>query len=220
MLWVWIWLGVVVASLIIEFITFELVTVWFALGGLVALIMAACDVIPLVHIITFSVVSLGTLLGLRTVCMRYLNKHKADTNTDLIIGKSFKLLSEITPITRGTIKVNDVVWEVKADDDDVTIPVGSWVIAQEISGNKIIVKLDESKVKPAKTETQPTTESVEPKKTVKKSTPKTTSATKKTTSTTTKKTVSNTAKKTTTTKTASTAKKTNTTKTTKTNKGE
>lgn len=215
MLWVWIWLGVVVVSLIVEFVTFELVTVWFALGGIVALIMAACGVMPLVHVIVFSVVSLCALLGLRGICMKALTKNKADTNTDLIIGKSYKLLTDITPTTRGTIKVNDIVWDVKtADDKPVT--AGTWVVAQEISGNKIIVSVDNAKAEQPSTkveenvaEVQEEVKPKQPTRTTKTNTQKTTKAsTQKTAKSTTAKATSKTAKTTSTKTSKSSTKKT------------
>ena len=44
MTWVYIWLGVVALSIIIEFVTADLVSVWFIFGGLVAMILALFDV--------------------------------------------------------------------------------------------------------------------------------------------------------------------------------
>ena len=38
---IWIWLGVTVISLIVEFITFDLASIWFAAGGIVAMIIAS-----------------------------------------------------------------------------------------------------------------------------------------------------------------------------------
>ena len=40
--WIWVWLGIVVVALVLEFITMELVSIWFAFGGFVSLIMSAC----------------------------------------------------------------------------------------------------------------------------------------------------------------------------------
>ena len=41
-MWLYIWLAVTALSLVIEFITADMVSVWFTGGGIVAMILAAC----------------------------------------------------------------------------------------------------------------------------------------------------------------------------------
>ncbi len=143
-MWVWIWLAVVVLSLVIEFITFEFVTIWFSVGGLVALILAACGVGPAIHISVFSAISIVCLLGFRNLALKYLLKNKENTNTDLIINKAYKLLTPIKSDSMGTIKVNDITWNVTTQDGS-EIEEGARVITIEIQGNKMIVKREEAK---------------------------------------------------------------------------
>lgn len=37
----WVWLGVFVLSLVIEFITFDLISIWFSAGAIIPFIMSA-----------------------------------------------------------------------------------------------------------------------------------------------------------------------------------
>ena len=67
--WVWIWLGVLAVALILEFITMELVSAWFALGAFVALILAACEVSLEVQWIVFGLVSIISILLLRKISL-------------------------------------------------------------------------------------------------------------------------------------------------------
>ena len=66
MTWVYIWLGVVVVTLVVEFVTFDLVSVWLSFGALVALILAACKVSYEIQIIVAVVISLVLIFILFT----------------------------------------------------------------------------------------------------------------------------------------------------------
>ena len=58
MIWVYIWLGVVAIAMILEFITMDLVSIWFSVGGLVAMVLSGFEFIPwYVETIVFIVVS-------------------------------------------------------------------------------------------------------------------------------------------------------------------
>ena len=60
---VYVWLAVVVFTLIIEFSTTDMISIWFAGGALVALILAAFNVWWVIQLIAFIVVS-AVLLAL------------------------------------------------------------------------------------------------------------------------------------------------------------
>lgn len=142
MLWVWIWLGVVAVTLLFEFVTFELVSVWFSLGAFVALILALCKVSIEVQWIVFGLVSIMSILLLRKVSLKYLlrNSNEKVSNTDMTIGKTFELLTDITKNNSGTIKVNGVVWSAVTEDEKTEINAGTRVEVIAIKGNKYIVK--------------------------------------------------------------------------------
>ncbi len=137
-MWIWIWLGVVAASLIIEFMTMELISVWFLVGGILALILAALKVPVEVQISVFVVTSLVFLLVLRKPLLKKIIKPTQKTNTDALIGESFDLLSDIKFDLPGTIKINGVIWSAVAEDGQ-EIEKGTIVDIVSIKGNKILV---------------------------------------------------------------------------------
>lgn len=139
MMWLYIWLGVVAVSLIIEFVTMELVSVWISIGALVALILAAFGVGYEIQIITMIVVSIACILGLRKVTLKFLNRNKDKTNLDLIVGTKTKLLTPITENEMGSIKINGVVWSACTENLS-QIEKGSFVEVEGVEGNKLIVK--------------------------------------------------------------------------------
>ncbi len=140
MTWLYIWLGVTAVALIIEFITSDLLTIWFAGGGIIAMILAACRLEWYIHFPVFIVVSLGLLLGVRKIALKYFIKSDDKTNADSAIGKEFTLLSEIDFQKSGTIKIGDVIWSVKTKDEHQTVPEGAIVKVVSLEGNKYIVE--------------------------------------------------------------------------------
>ena len=136
----YVWLAVVAICLIVEFITFDLVSVWFILGGIVSMILVALGVELLWQLVAFIVISLLCLIFCRKPIMKLLGKNKSSTNADANIGKEFTLLTPISFGSPGTIKINDVIWNVIGEKDDTEISSGVKVEIVEIKGNKFIVK--------------------------------------------------------------------------------
>lgn len=140
---IWGWLAVIVVSIVIEIITMELVSGWFAVGALFALILSAFNVGLTVELIVFITVSLGLLLTIRKWALKLLkNAKNADTNLDLVIHKKTKLLTDITKDKFGTVSINGVVWNV-ATNDSSTIAAGEYVTILSVNGNKLIVEKGE-----------------------------------------------------------------------------
>ena len=113
--------------------------IWFAGGGLVALIISATGLGWYYQLIAFIVVSFALLLAFRQAVLKKLNSKEVRTNADMAIGKEFRLLSAITFDNLGTIKVNDVTWNV-VSSNDMPIPAGSIVVVKELKGNKYVVE--------------------------------------------------------------------------------
>ena len=137
--WIWIWVAVVAISLIIEFSTMEMVSIWTAAGGLVSLILAACNVSLEIQLIVFFAVSITLLLSLRKIALKYLIKNNSKTGADSLIGSKHTLLSDIREDQLGTIKINGVVWNVTTENG-TEIVAGNKVEIIAIKGNKFIVK--------------------------------------------------------------------------------
>ena len=138
-MWIYIWLAVLVVTLIVEFVTLDLVSVWISLGAFVAMILAACKVGFEIQIAVAVVIAVGCILGLRKVALKWLNRTKEKTNMELIIGKKVKLLTKITEDEMGTVKINGIVYSVKEKDDN-EVEENSYVVIEKIEGNKLIVR--------------------------------------------------------------------------------
>ena len=139
-MWLYIWLAVTAAALIVEFITSEMVSIWFVGGGLVAMLLAGIGLEWYFHLPAFIAVSFVLMLAFRKLVMKKLNKNTVHTNADSVIGKEFTLLSDIGFNKAGEIKVNGVVWTAVTEDENTEISAGKKVIVKKIEGNKYIVE--------------------------------------------------------------------------------
>lgn len=139
-MWLYFWLFMTVMAVVIEFITTDMVSLWFAGGGIVAIILSACGLPWFIHIPAFIVVSFLLLLLFRKMVLEKFNKADSKTNADMAIGKEFILLSPIGFNQVGTIKVAGVVWNVDTENEEDEIEQGKKVIVKYIKGNKYIVQ--------------------------------------------------------------------------------
>lgn len=138
--WIFFWLAITVVALIVEFSTANIVSIWFAGGGLISLILSAFNLAWYIHIPAFIIVSAVLLLCFRKLVIKKFNKIQVSTNAEQCVGQQFRLLSEIGFNKAGSIKINDVVWSVETEEQMGVIPEGSLVKIVGIRGNKYIVE--------------------------------------------------------------------------------
>ena len=139
MIWLWIWGIVTAIALIIEFLTADLITVWFAAGGLVTLFVVALETkIPLIwQLVIFVGVSVALLLSTRRICLKLLCGDNIKTNTDALMGKRFVVNKVEEDYTYHNI--NGVSWKVIAIEGE-QLETGVEVEICEVKGNKLIAK--------------------------------------------------------------------------------
>ena len=137
---VWIWLGIFVIAVIAEVATQDLVSIWFALGSLVALCVSFG--VPFwVEIIVFFVISTITLIFTRPFIKKLMARQVRKTNTDDFIGKRVKVIKEIDKFDGGEVKINGIVYTaILLDDVTETIKEDSIVEIVTLKGNKVVVR--------------------------------------------------------------------------------
>ena len=136
---VWVWLAVACVSAALEFITMQMVSIWFALASIVAIILAFCGVAWCIQLIVFSVVSLVLLATLRKFSMKFLLRNtNTKTNADSIVGTVHKLIEPIAEDEPGAVKISGVVWTAVTKDGSA-IESNTEVKIESIEGNKLFV---------------------------------------------------------------------------------
>ncbi len=139
---VWIWLGVFIITVIIESLTQELVSIWFSLGSVIALILSAFPNISwYVELVVFTIVSLLTLALTRPFVKKLLFNAIRYTNVDEFVGKRVKVVSDISKFENGEVKIHDIIYHASLMEEETeTIKKDEIVEIVTLKGNKVIVK--------------------------------------------------------------------------------
>ena len=137
----WIWLSIIVITVILEIITTDLVSIWFTFGAVIPLFLSAFDVLnPIWQTVIFVIVSAVLLSALRKVTIKFFFKNNnSKTNLDTLIGEKYRLIEGTTFEKLGKIEIKDIAWSVMGENQQ-TIKKGQIVEIVKIEGNKLIVK--------------------------------------------------------------------------------
>ena len=137
---VWIWAALAVIFLIVEAACpLHLVSIWFVVGSLVALVAAWLKWALWLQIVLFVLVS-GTLLALLWPMVRkHFNPSLEKTNVDAVIGSTGIVTGAIDNISAtGQVKLGAMEWTARSTDGS-PIPAGTVVRVDKIEGVKAFV---------------------------------------------------------------------------------
>lgn len=137
----WVWIGVIVVSVLVEAITqLQLITIWAAIGGVAALILDLCHVDIAIQFIVFFAVTILLLLLTRPLAKKITKFGITPTNADMNIGKN-GIVTKIVDESAGSfrVRVDNCDWSASTEDGSVP-EVGTEVSVLRIEGVKLIVK--------------------------------------------------------------------------------
>lgn len=135
-----IWLAALAIFLIAEGVTTSLVSMWFALGSLGALLIALiAEDLVITQIIAFIVISIVTLFFTRPIAQKYLNSRTKRTNADRVLDMTGKVRDAIdNDQNSGSVYIGGKMWTARSLDGEF-IPENSLVDVIRIEGVKLIV---------------------------------------------------------------------------------
>ena len=140
-----VWLIAMVIFLVVEGIVPGLVSIWFAIGALAALLAAALHAPVWLQIVWFLVVSVAALALTRPLAKKYVNARTQPTNADRILGKDCVVREAIDNLQgTGAVAADGKIWTARMEEDDLTAAVGEVVVARRIEGVKLVVGKKES----------------------------------------------------------------------------
>ncbi len=139
--WIYIvWAVAIVLFAVFEAVTTQLVSIWFLLGAIAALIAALFHLDFWIQILIFISVTAVALIGTRPLVKKKLNTKIEKTNADRCIGQDAVVIEEINNIaTTGQVKADGKVWTARCVNSNCIIPEGSVVKIEKIEGVKLIV---------------------------------------------------------------------------------
>lgn len=135
----WIWLGITIIAAAIELITIDLVSIWFTIGGIGALIAYALGLSQTIQIVVFIILSIICIFASRPLAKKYLKTQTVSTNYDRVIGQHGLVLKRIDADTRGEVKVLSTQWAASSLDNS-TLEVGDYCEILAVEGAHLVVK--------------------------------------------------------------------------------
>ena len=133
------WIVALVIFLVVEAVSVGLVSIWFAVGALAALICAALHGPVWLQAIWFVVVSGVTLILTRPLVRKYVTAKSVATNADRNIGRSAVVTEQIDNLREtGAIKLDGLTWTARSETGD-PIPPDTPVTVVRIEGVKAFV---------------------------------------------------------------------------------
>ena len=136
------WACAVVAFVIAEVITVQLVSIWFAAGSLVTLLFSYFYELNAIEQLGIFIISSSIVLLLSVPLIR--NRRKKEdfiaTNAELDIGRHATVIETINNDKgTGRVTLNGVNWSAVPENENEIIPEGTVVIVKKIMGAKLLV---------------------------------------------------------------------------------
>ena len=142
-----IWLVLVVVFLVAEALTVSMVSLWFAAGAVVALLLSMLHLQVWVQVVLFFVVSGILLACLRPLVRRHVAPKIVPTNVDAIVGTKCVVTAEIDNVcAAGQVKLNGMDWSARSTTGEI-IPEGALVRVERVEGVKVFVTPVERRAK-------------------------------------------------------------------------
>ena len=143
-----IWLILLVGFLAVEAACpIHLVSIWFAVGALIATVVSLLNGPVWLQIVLFLAVSGGLLALLWPMVRKYLNPDLTRTNVDSIIGSEGYITTAVDNVAAtGQVKLGGMEWTARSTSGE-PIPAGALVKVDRVEGVKVFVT-------PAKVETK------------------------------------------------------------------
>ena len=134
-----VWLALLVLFIVAETVTVSMVSTWFAIGALAALVSALLGAKLWLQIVLFVVVSGVCLALLRPLAKKHFTPRITRTNVDALAGKTCLVTAAIDNIaSAGQVKIGDVEWTARSTTGE-PVPAGTQVRVDRIEGVKAYV---------------------------------------------------------------------------------
>ena len=134
------WLVALLIFAVTEAVTVSLVSLWFVIGAIAALIAAGVGAPVWLQVVLFLLVSIVMLALLRPFVRRISKPKPEATNADRHIGRNALVTEEIDNLRQtGAIRLDGVVWTACSENGEI-IPVGTTITVKRIAGVKAFVE--------------------------------------------------------------------------------
>ena len=133
------WLLAAIGFVVLEAMTLNLVSIWFAVGSAAALLSCLVTDLFRVQALLFIVVSVLCLLAFRPLATK-LRKAPTATNGDRNLGREATVLSPVTAEVPGRVRLDGVDWNARCATPGDTLAPGQSCRVAEIHSTLLIVE--------------------------------------------------------------------------------
>ena len=134
---VFVWIAISIGALLIELLTpSALISIWFAVGGVIGAVASLVHLPVEVQIACFAIVSIVSMLIVRPIASRYL---RGNTVADRFLGENAEVIQMIKKNEWGQVKVNNTIWHAVSIDGE-EIEEHAMVKVLAIEGAKLLVR--------------------------------------------------------------------------------
>lgn len=138
-----IWLGFMVLFIIMETNTVTLVSLWFAVGSVAAIVAALLGAEVWLQLVVFFGVAAVTLACLRPLLQKYIKPTITPTNVDSVVGSTGYVTADIDNVNaQGQVKLGGMPWTARSTTGDI-LTTGTLVQVDRIEGVKVFVSVVE-----------------------------------------------------------------------------
>ena len=133
------WLILIVVFLMAEASTIALVSTWFAIGSLAAMLVSLLNGPLWLQTCVFVIVSAICLTALRPLVRKHIKPKLTKTNVDAVVGSTGLVTVAIDNVSaQGQVKLGAMEWTARSESGE-PIPQGTLVKVVRIEGVKAIV---------------------------------------------------------------------------------
>ena len=137
---VFVWLVIAVVLGIFEAATVALVSIWFAIGAVAAMVPAYFNAPFWVQILVFILVSALCFVFTRPFFKKIIRVNKQPTNVDRLVGQEGVATDDIENIEcRGKVFISGLTWSARSETGEL-IPQRAVVTVKKIEGATLVVK--------------------------------------------------------------------------------
>ena len=136
-----VWIGIIVAAIVLEVLTDQILAIWFMPSAVICAILELCSVPLPWQMLVFLVVSVAGIVLSRTILKKYFCFTKTATNVEAVVGEKCVVIERIDNYAGcGQAKVRGQVWSARSIDDEITFEVNEVLRVVAVEGVKLICK--------------------------------------------------------------------------------
>ena len=133
------WLLAAIGFVVLEAMTLNLVSIWFAVGSAAALLSCLVTGSFRVQAVVFIAVSAVCLLAFKPLAKR-LHKQPTPTNGDRALGREARVLTPVSAQQTGRVRLDGVDWSARCATPGDTLTPGQTCRVTEIHSTLLIVE--------------------------------------------------------------------------------